>query len=126
MPKLKHWIPAIATILAVIIAGVIQYVGTQAAIKSQAEIEQLSEMAAELFQGWPNRRAEGRQLMAQAQAKAAIYGDAGVIRAFVRLQTENEPFDSAMVDLIIEIRRQAETPSVGRQNLTALVSSASD
>ena len=67
MPKFKYWIPAIATILAVVIAGVIQYHGTQAAIKSQEEKERLSEMVADLFEPTPslvNNQAEDKPLCA--------------------------------------------------------------
>ena len=123
MPEFKYWIPAIATILAVVIAGVIQYHGTQAAIKSQEEKERLSEMVADLFEGMAMPRGEGAALIAQAHAKAAIYGDADVITSFVRLQvdTGNDNLPRDMAALIKAIRRQVGTETVDSNNIAALV-----
>ena len=123
MPKFKDWIPAIATILAVVTAGVIQYHGTQAAIKSQEEKERLSEMVANLFEGMAMPRGAGATLIAQAHAKAAIYGDADVIASFVRLQvdTGNDNLPRDMAALIMAIRRQVGTETVDSNNIATLV-----
>ena len=131
MPKILNtdsaWIPAVASILAVAIAGWIQYNLTQATIKSQSQAGRISNLVAEYFEGAANPDAEqGRWRVATAKSKAAIYGNREVVEAFARLERaladkDENKTQAAMVQVVMTIRRQAELPEASRADIAVLV-----
>ena len=123
----RNWLPHFTTIVAVLLAAVFQYHAMQAAIKSQEEKERLSEMAAELFEGMAKPAGAGATLIAQAHAKAAIYGNADVIAAFTQLLTDtgNDNLANDMAALVMAVRCQAGTSQVDKRNIAKLLASQS-
>ena len=120
------WIPAIASVLAVIIAGWIQYKATQAAIENRSQTEGLTTLVAEFFEGAANPLGRGQPLVAAAKAKAAVYGSVELVEAFARLQRAIEAEDAdgtqnALVDMVMAVRRQAGLPEATKDDIAELV-----
>ncbi len=120
------WIPAVASVLAVVIAGWLQYKATQAAIEIRSQTEELTTLVAEFFEGLADPHGRNQPLVAAAKAKAAVYGNAELVEAFARLQRAMEAKDSdgmqnALEDVVIAARRQAGLPEVAKDDVAKLV-----
>ena len=126
--KLKSdsaWIPAVASILAVAIAGWIQYNLTQTTIKSQSQAERISDLVAEYFEGMTaTNSTQGGQRIARAKAKSAIYGNKEVVEALAGLERDFSDTDKrqdALVEVVMALRRQAGLPEASRADIAVLV-----
>ena len=120
------WIPAIASVLAVIIAGGIQYKLTQAAIENRSQTESLTTLVAEFFEGAANPHGQGQPLVAASRAKATVYGSVELVEAFARLERAIEADNSsgtqnALVDVVMAARRQAGLPEASKDDIAKLV-----
>ena len=120
------WIPAIVSVLAVIVAGWIQYKATQAAIENQSQTEGLTALVAEFFEGLANSDGRGQPLVVTAKAKAAVYGSGELVEAFARLERAVEADDgdakqNAFVHVVMAARRQAGLPEAAEGDIVKLV-----